>query len=216
LIIGKEEWPLPIPLVRQGNKWRFDTQAGEQEILNRRIGRNELNVIEVCRSYVEAQQEYAAGHQHRYAPKFLSAPGNEDGLYWSANAEKGESPFGPLIARAEAEGYDASSIQDKHEPYHGYYYRTLLRQGTQAIGGAREYNINGHITGGFALLAYPATYGDSGMMTFMVNQDGIVYEKNLGSDTRKIASRITVFDPDETWKMIASENASTENVDRRP
>jgi len=209
LIIGTEEWPLPIPLVREGNKWRFDTKAGEDEILYRRIGRNELNGIEVCRAYVEAQQEYAAGHEHQYAQKFLSASGMHDGLYWPVAENEKESPLGPLIAGAEAEGYNAQSIQEKREPYHGYYYRILTKQGPDARGGARNYIADGRMTGGFALLAYPATYNDSGIMTFIVNEHGIVYEKNFGPNTAQIAPLISEFDPDETWKVVLSDNVAS-------
>ncbi len=206
LIVGKESWPLPIPLVRQGAVWRFDTAAGEKEILDRRVGRNELNVIEVCRTYVEAQREYAAedrtGSGHlEYAQHLVSAPGKRDGLYWPASAGTPESPFGPLIARARAEGYFKQSMRDGARPYHGYYYKILKRQGPHAPGGARNYVVAGHLTGGFAMLAFPASYGDSGIMTFMVNQDGIVYQKDLGPRTTSLARNITEFDPDRSWKI---------------
>ncbi len=168
LVVGRDKWPLPIPLVRENGKWRFDTKAGKQEILDRRVGRNELNVIKVCRAYVEAQADYANEYpgKHEYAQKFKSAPGEHNGLYWPvANGEK-ESPLGELMASAEAEGYG----QEKHTPYHGYYYKVLKSQTAAAHGGAKDYIVKGLMTGGFALLAYPARYGDSGIKTFIVNQ----------------------------------------------
>jgi len=199
LVVGNNKWPLPIPLVHEGDKWRFDTKTGRQEILNRRIGRNELNVIKVCRAYVEAQADYAKEYpgQHEYAQKFKSTPGAHDGLYWVAATGEKESPLGALMASAEAEGYDSSV---KHAPYHGYYYRILKMQTSAAHGGAKDYIVNGHMTGGFALLAYPAKYGDSGIKTFIVNQSGIVHERDLGSETDSIAAKITKYDPDKTWQ----------------
>jgi Protein of unknown function (DUF2950) len=206
VIVGKEDWPLPIPLIRETNGWRFDTGAGKEEILNRRIGRNELKVIEVCREYVQAQREYAAtkaGGRREYARLFKSNPGRHDGLYWPAKPGDPESPFGPLVAEARAVGYaphsDAASRTTSH-PFHGYYFRILTAQGAHAAGGARNYLIGGHMTGGFALIAYPATYGDSGIMTFIVNQSGIVFEKNLGAQTSSIAAHIMEFDPDLSWR----------------
>ena len=205
LDIGEEEWPFPIPLVKDGDAWRFDTEAGAKEILARRVGRNELNAIEVCRAYVEAQREYASKDRlgdglHEYAPKFVSSPGKHDGLYWPVAAGEEESPLGPLIASASAEGYGPTSTHDgKHRPYHGYYYKILKRQGQDAPGGAYDYIVNNHLIGGFALVAFPARHGDSGVMTFIVNQDGIVHQKNLGPDTATIARRITEYNPDKTW-----------------
>jgi hypothetical protein len=201
LIIGEHDWPYPIPIVRQADGWRFDTKAGAEEILDRRIGRNELNTIEVCRAYVDAQREYAAKDRNgsglpEYAQRFLSSSGKHDGLYWAAAAGEEESPLGPLVARASAEGYDTSG---KHVPYHGYYYKILKRQGPRARGGAYDYIADGHMIGGFALLAYPARYGVSGVMTFVVNQDGVVYQKNLGPDTSTIAEQLDAFDPDDSW-----------------
>jgi hypothetical protein len=205
LVVGEEEWPFPIPLVRSGEAWRFDTEAGEQEILNRRIGRNELNVMQVCRSYVEAQREFAkltpkAAGKPEYAKRFLSAPGNHDGLYWPTKPDEAESPLGPLLAAAGAEGYNNKATETRL-PYHGYFYKILTQQGKDASGGAANYIINGKMTGGFALIAYPARYGDSGVMTFIINQNGIVYEKNLGPKTAEIAKQITVYDPDKSWKI---------------
>jgi hypothetical protein len=205
LIVGTDQWPLPIPLVREHARWRFDTKAGADEILNRRIGRNELSVIEVCRAYVAAQREYAAkrlgsGGSPEYAQHFMSTIGQRDGLYWPVKAGEEESPLGPLIARARAAGYRPGTPHVKPRPYYGYYFRILTQQGQIAPGGARKYIVNGHMTGGFALIAYPATYADSGIMTFIVNQDGIVYQKNLGPATTHIAQQITQYDPDLSWQ----------------
>jgi hypothetical protein len=205
LVVGEEEWPMPIPLAGAHGVWWFDTAAGEQEILNRRIGRNELNVIKTCRAYVEAQQEFAAlhsliGSRREYAQRFRSAEGQHDGLYWPVADGQPESPLGPLIANATTEGYSDKAL-GKHAPFHGYFYRILKSQGPHTSAGARDYVINGHMTRGFALLAFPARYGDSGVMTFIVNHNGIVYEKNLGPGTAKIARRITQFEPDESWNV---------------
>jgi hypothetical protein len=201
LVIGEHDWPYPIPIVRQNGAWHFDTQAGAEDILDRRIGRNELNTIQVCRAYVDAQREYVAQDRNatrlpEYAQRFLSTPGKRDGLYWKAGPGEEESPLGPLVARASAEGYDTSG---KRVPYHGYYFKILKRQGPNAPGGAYDYVANGHMIGGFALVAYPATYGVSGIMTFLVNQDGIIYQKNLGPDTATIAQHMESFDPDKSW-----------------
>lgn len=203
LIVGSEDWPLPIPLVRNRSGWRFDTPAGEREILDRRIGRNELNVIEVCRTFVQAQREFAAlqpaGAHAEFAQHFMSRPGRHDGLYWPTAAGEPESPLGPLLAEARAAGYAAEPAHGKPVPYHGYYYRILTAQGPHAPGGAKSYLVDGHMSGGFALLAYPAIYGDSGIMTFIIDQDGIVYQKNLGPDTARSAPRIVRYDPDPSW-----------------
>ena len=206
LIVGKENWPMPIPLVRERGRWRFDTEAGASEILDRRIGHNELSVIEVCRAYVAAQREYAArrvrsGAPAEYARHFMSRSGQKNGLYWPVEPGEEESPLGPLIARARAAGYTPGALHAKPRPYFGYYFRILTRQGKNAPGGARRYLVHGHLTGGFALLAYPATYGDSGIMTFLVNEDGIVYQKNLGPRTVRVAGRISQYDPDMSWQV---------------
>lgn len=200
VVVGDEEWPLPIPLVHMNGGWEWDTAAGEEEILNRRIGRNELNVIQVCRSYVEAQQEFAAT-QHEYAQRFQSSKGQHNGLYWPVVAGQSESPFGPLIANATAEGY-LGSVLGRHAPYHGYFYRILKAQGAHASGGVKSFLIKGRMTRGFALVAFPASYGNSGVMSFIISQNGIVYEKNLGPDTLKKAQHITQFDPDNSWKIV--------------
>ena len=207
LVVGEEEWPLPIPLVRADNGWRFDTAMGREEILNRRIGRNELNVLEVCRVYVEAQQEYSAVHashseyQHAYAQHFQSSPGRHDGLYWPVADGQQSSPLGLFLASAADEGY-SGRVLSKRTPYHGYYYRILKSQGSHASGGAKDYVVHGHMRRGFALIAFPARYGDSGVMTFIVNQDGIVYEKNLGFVTNEVARIIRSFDPDDSWNVV--------------
>ncbi len=204
LVVSAEEWPFPIPLVKEGDAWRFDTKAGADEILNRRIGRNELNAIEVCGAIVDAEHDYAskdrtgAGYLE-YAQKFMSSPGKRDGLYWPAAAGE-ESPIGPLVVSARAEGYGPRGAHEKRAPYHGYYYRILKQQGKDAPGGARPYVVKGHMIGGFALVAFPAKYGDSGVMSFIVDQDGIVYERNLGPNTAAIARAMTVFNPDASWK----------------
>ena len=197
LVIGDDQWPFPIPIVQRGGAWQFDTQAGEQEILSRRIGRNELDAIEVCRAYVDAQREYASRDRNgdgilEYAQKFTSTAGKEDGLYWQSQPGEPASPMGPLVARAHAEGYAV-------QPYHGYYFRILKGQGKHAPGGAYSYMAKDRMIGGFALVAFPAQYGASGIMTFIVNQDGVVYEKNLGRNTAAIARRMTVFNPDASW-----------------
>ena len=207
LAVGKNEWSFPIPVVKQGGTWRFDTKAGAQEILDRRIGRNELNAIEVCRAYVDAQREYASkglsgSKLPDYAQKFMSSPGKHDGLYWPVEEGQAESPMGPLVVQARAEGYGTKAKAEKRSPYHGYYYRILTKQGKNASGGAFDYIVDGHMIGGFALVAYPAKYEDSGIMTFIVNHDGIVYQKNLGPGTATIARQMTAFDPDSTWSKV--------------
>ncbi len=204
LLVGAEEWPFPIPIVRQAGVWHFDSPAGAEEILDRRVGRNELNAIRICRNYVRAQRDYAADLQSaqkpvEYAQKFVSSPGQHDGLYWPVGQGEQQSPIGPLMAHARAEGY-GHHAKGVHAPYHGYFYKILTRQGAATPGGVRDYMADGHMTGGFALIAFPATYGNSGVTTFIVNQDGIVYEKNLGPDTAKVAASITEFNPDLTWK----------------
>jgi hypothetical protein len=204
LIVGTEAWALPIPIVKQDSGWRFDTEASAQKILDRRVGRNELNVIEVCRAYVAAQREFALAHPlgkhlHEYASQFESNPGKHDGLFWATSPGQPLSPFGPLVARARAEGYVEREPGQPATPYHGYYYRILTSQGTHAPGGAKNYLVAGHMSGGFALLAFPAKWGDSGIMSFLVDQDGIVFERNLGPDTDRIARGITQFDPDLDW-----------------
>ena len=207
LHVGNEDFPFPIPIVRKGENWFFDTKAGKEEIINRRIGRNELNAIQVCLAYVDAQREYVLKDRDgdkllEYAQRFISTKGEKDGLYWEAKEGEEQSPLGPLVAKAANEGYAGKKSGDRRTPYHGYYYRILKAQGKNAPGGEYDYVVKGKMIGGFALLAYPAEYGNSGVMTFIVNQDGVVYEKDLGKDTQKIAVVIKKFDPDSTWKKV--------------
>jgi hypothetical protein len=207
LIVGKDDWPMPIPLVKQGEAWLFNTKEGNDEILNRRIGKNELNAIQVCLAYVDAQREYALKDRDgdkvlEYAQKCVSTPGKKDGLYWEAKEGEKQSPMGPLMAKAVKEGYAHQKQDVNLAPYHGYYYKILKAQGKNAPGGAYSYVANGKMMGGFALVAHPAEYGNSGIMTFVVNQDGVVYQKDLGKGTEKIADAITEFDPDNTWHKV--------------
>ena len=205
LHVGNEDWPFPIPIVKTGETWRFDTQEGKEEILNRRIGRNELNAIQVCLAYVDAQREYAlknrnGGSLREYAQKFVSEKGKKNGLYWESKEGEEESPLGPLVVKAVQEGYRGKKSGDKPAPYHGYYYRILKAQGKHAPGGEYDYMVGGKMIGGFALVAYPAEYGNSGIVTFIVNHEGVVYEKDLGKGTEKVARAMKKFNPDKTWK----------------
>jgi hypothetical protein len=202
LVVGEDQWPFPIPTVKRDGQWRFDTLAGQQEIIDRRIGANELEAIEVCRAYVDAQREYASVDRNgdgllQYAQSFMSRPGKRDGLFWPVANGETESPIGPLMARTRAEGY--STAQGKPRPFHGYYYRILKGQGPHAPGGTVDYVVRGQMIGGFALVAYPAQYGSSGIMTFIVNHDGIVYQKDLGRETAKRAKEMVRYDPDPSW-----------------
>ncbi|HEY6644269.1 DUF2950 family protein [Povalibacter sp.] len=213
LQVGDDDWPLPMPLIRSAEGWHFDGEAGADELVIRRIGANELRTIDVMRGYVEAQEEYAAAaHDGNsaglYAPKLRSDPGKHDGLYWEAAAGEPESPAGPLLAEATSEGYNAA----KGEPYHGYLYRVLLSQGAAASAGAKDYLVDGKLSGGYALIAWPAEYGASGIMTFMVNQDGVVWQSDLGEGTAKAAEDITQFNPDDSWAPIAIEEDSVEEA----
>src|SRR5262245_8504946 len=202
LIIGQEDWPFPIPLVRGNGSWQFDTAAGRNEILYRRIGRNELDAIQTCLAYVDAQQEYAdrgvAGNGV-YAQHIVSRPGKKDGLYWPAQSSADESPLGGLVASAATEGY---RVGQQPAPYHGYFYKVLTRQGPNASGSVLDYVVRGRMIGGFALVAYPAEYGNSGIMTFLVNHDGIIYQKDLGPNIARIAAGMTEFNPDTTWRRV--------------
>lgn len=202
LSIGIDNWPMPIPLVKIGSRWYFDTQKGRQEILNRRIGRNELSVIGVLHAFVDAQHEYAtkdcAGSgKVEFAQKIISTEGKHDGLYWDAK-EGEESPLGPLVAQAAEEGYANPNLQ----PFHGYYFKILKGQGKYADGGAYDYVVKGKMILGFAIIAFPAEYGNSGIMTFMVNQQGTIYQKNLGKNTKRKAEAIKIFNPDKTWTKV--------------
>lgn len=208
LVIGRDEWPMPIPLVKSPAGWQFDTPQGEKEILARRIGRNELSAIQVCLAIVDAAHEYATldvdgDSIPEYASRFVSRPGKHDGLYWPTKSDEPLSPLGPLLAAATREGY-TDSVTRPLAPYHGYFYRILTQQGKDAPGGTRDYLFNGHMIGGFAVIAYPARYGVSGIMSFMVNQDGVVYEQNLGKNTAAIAAKIITFNPDARWRQVPS------------
>jgi hypothetical protein len=199
--LGNEDWPLPIPLVKDGNEWRFDTAAAREELLNRRIGQNELKAIAASRAYVDAQREYAK-LDGGYAQKIRSEPGKHDGLYWEDQSGKQPSPLGPLFAEASAEGYTTPEPGAGPQPYHGYVYRVLTGQGANAPGGAKSYVKDGKMTGGFALVAHPAEHGSSGVMTFIVGPQGIVYQKDLGAQTTEVAKAMTAFDPDESWTPV--------------
>lgn len=200
--IGTEDYPFPIPLVKKGKVWRFDTKAGKEELLNRRIGRHELEVIDVMRAYVDAQREYATTDwdgdgKAEFAQKVRSSPGKKDGLYWAAKEGEQQSPLGPLAAKAAGEGY-----KKEMTAFHGYYFKILKEQGKDAEGGAFNYLVNGKMILGFAMVAYPARYGSSGIMTFIVNQNGIVYQKNLGKESGKIAAAMKQYNPDKSWKKV--------------
>jgi len=210
LVVGNREWPFPIPIVKKGETWVFDTKAGKEELLNRRIGRNELNTIQTCLAYVDAQREYALKDRdsdklREYAQKFWSAPGKKDGLYWETKEGEERSPFGSVAARGIQEGYAIRKPGDKPTPYYGYFYKILKAQGKNAPGGAYDYVVRGKMIGGFALVVFPAEYGASGIMTFIVNHDGVVYQKDLGKETGKIAKAMTKFDPDKTWKKVEEQ-----------
>ena len=204
LHIGVDDWTMPIPIVKQGESWGFDIGQGRQEILNRRIGRNELHVMDVIDAYVAAQHEYASkdcrgSGKVEFAQRFISSPGSRDGLYWETGKGEEQSPLGPLLARAAQEGYTA---EGNLSPFYGYYFKILKEQGQHATGGPYQYVVKDKMILGFALVAYPAEYGNSGVMTFMVNQEGIIFEKDLGENTRSLAEAITVYNPDESWQKV--------------
>lgn len=204
LTIGNQDWPFPIPIVKRAGSWLFDTASGREEILYRRIGRNELSAVQVSLAFVDAENEYASINPEKtpvesYARRIISSPGKKDGLYWPASADQPKSPLGEAMAVATLEGY---RLGGQPSPYHGYYYKVLTGQGASAPGGAVDYIINGQMIGGFALVAYPAEYGNSGVMTFLVNHSGVVFQKDLGPKTSRIASRMTQFNPDHTWKRV--------------
>ncbi len=206
LLLGANDYPFAFPLAKGATGWSFDAHAGAEEIVNRRIGENELDAIQTCLAYVDAQREYATKDRDRnglleYATRLVSTPGTQDGLYWPTPEGEPPSPFGPLITRAAGEGYglDAAGAP---QAYHGYHLRILMGQGPAAKGGAYDYRVNGKMIGGFALVAYPARWGVSGVMSFICNHDGVVYEKNLGRDTRSIARAMTLFDPDSSWQKV--------------
>jgi hypothetical protein len=207
LVIGNEEWPFPVPLVRDANGgWRFDTAAGKEEVIARRIGRNELAVMQICQSYVAAQRLYARdGHDGKraglYATAFRSDRGKQNGLYWPAGRRQKRSPLGDLVAQAAEEGRQLGT-GDQPAPFHGYYFKILTAQGAAATGGAKNYVTAGDMSGGFALVAWPAHYDATGVMTFIVNQDGVLYEKDLGPGTAAAAKAMSLYDPDSSWAKV--------------
>jgi hypothetical protein len=203
LVIG-DDWPFPAPIVKKGGKWAFDADAGREEVINRRVGGNELDTIQTMLAIVDAQREYAAkdadgdGLKH-YAARFRSSPGKKDGLYWPVSAGEPQSPLGPVFARAAREGYGSQASTGKPAPYNGYYYRILTSQGKDAPGGAYDYLVKGRLFGGFAVVSWPASYGNSGVKTFIVNHDGVVFEKDLGKATAAEAGKMKAYNPDKTW-----------------
>jgi hypothetical protein len=208
LYIGAENWPTPIPLVMKGNVWFFDTEAGKREVLFRRIGRNEYSAIRVCQELLAAQKEYYAMQHNEYAKQIFSDEGQHNGLYWTVSDSEPQSPIGPLVASAVAEGYvkgkDAPST-----PYRGYFFHSLARQGKDAPGGSKSYIVEGRMTEGFAFVAYPAEYRSSGVMTFIVNQDGVVYQKDLGKKTEALGKAMKEYNPDSSWHKAEEEPEQT-------
>jgi hypothetical protein len=204
LYIGARNWPTPIPLVNKGSSWYFDTEAGKKEILYRRIGRNEMSAIRVCEELVAAQKEYYSAQHNEYAQKIFSDEGQHNGLYWKAAGGEPESPIGPLVASAVAEGY-VKSRDSAPTPYRGYYYRILPRQGKNGPGGAKNYIVNGKMTGGFAFVAYPAEYRSSGVMTLIVGLDGVVYQKDLGKKTDVLAKAMKEYNPNSSWQKAEEQ-----------
>ncbi len=205
LVIGQQDYPLPIPLARKDGQWRFDTASGRKEILFRRIGRNELDAIQACLAYVDAQNEYAEKNRtsagvSTYAQYVVSHPGKKDGLYWPTGQGEEPSPIGQLVAEATSQGYLAGGSR---APFHGYYFKILTKQGAAAPGGEMEYVVRGNMIGGFALVSYPAEYRNSGVMTFMVSHAGTVFQKDLGPNTVKLSEQITAFNPDKTWEKVS-------------
>src|SRR5215831_9071859 len=205
LVIGNEQWPFPVPLVKTGNTWRFDTAAGKEEVLARRIGRNELSTIDTVRAYATAQRRYAAqGHDGKpsgiYAVRFKSDPGKENGLFWPTAKGQTRSPLGDLVAEAAAEGRPVGATPPS--TFQGYYFKILTGQGAAATGGAKSYLVKGEMSGGFALVAWPAEYNVTGVMTFVINQDGMVHQKDLGSGTAAAARAMTAYNPDRSWSLV--------------
>jgi hypothetical protein len=202
-----DDWPFPAPIVKKGDKWSFDAEAGREEMANRRVGRNELDTIQTMLAIVDAQREYASkdadgNGTSDYAARFMSTPGKKDGLYWATKEGEPQSPLGPVVAQAQREGYVALGKARKPAPYNGYYYRILTGQGKDAPGGAYDYLVKGKLLGGFAVVAYPASYGNSGFKTFIVNHEGVVYEKDLGSSSATQAGKMKLFNPDKTWSKV--------------
>ncbi len=207
LYIGAENWPTPIPLVKKGSSWYFDTEAGKKEILYRRVGQNEISTIDVCAQLVAAEKEYYATQHNEYAQKFFSDEGKQNGLYWKAANGQPQSPIGPLVAAAVLEGYSKTQ-NGAPTPYHGYYYR-ILTLGKNGTGTAKNYIVNGKLTGGFAFVAYPAEYRSSGVMTFIVSQDGVVYQKDLGKSTDVLAKAMKEYNPSSSWQKAEVEQEET-------
>ena len=215
LYIGARNWPTPMPLAEKGGSWFFDTEAGKQEILYRRVGRNELSAIRVCQELVAAQKEFRSTHGDQYASEIFSAPGQRNGLYWKAADGETESPIGPLVAAAVAEEY-VKTQEGAPTPYLGYYYRIVTRQGKNGPGGTKNYVVNGKLTGGFAFVAYPAEYRSSGVKTFMVGPDGVVYEKDLGPKTHVVAGTMKEYNPNSSWREAEDQQeeiAGTQKTD---
>jgi hypothetical protein len=207
LTVGDDDWEFPAPIVRKDGRWAFDAAAGREEILNRRVGRNELDTIQTLLAIVDAQREYAATDPNGdglpdYAARFVSTPGKKDGLHWETSEGQPPSPMGPLIAKAVGEGYGAKVSAGKLVPYHGYLFHILTAQGEHASGGAYDYMVNGHLFGGFAVIAYPNAYGINGVKSFIVNHEGVVYEKDLGPSTTTEAAKMTRFDPGPGWSKV--------------
>jgi hypothetical protein len=208
LEVGPDSWPFPVPIVKKDGKWFFDAEAGKDEILRRRVGRNELSTLDVMRAYVDAQREYASKDRDgddvlEYAQKITSSPGKTDGLYWPVEVNGESSPLGPWVAEAQTQGYfvDPSTGEAGPQPFHGYFFKILTRQGPHAPGGKYNYIINGNMIAGFAMVAWPADYGQSGVMTFIVNQQGRVYQKDLGKKTSETAKKMDTYDPDPSWEL---------------
>jgi len=213
LNIGAENWPFPIPLVKKDGRWAFDTDAGKEEIINRHIGEDELNTIGVCRTYVDAQRQYASKDRDgsellKYAQKFKSTPGKQDGLYWEAAANEEISPYGPLVAEARVEGYGPKKNGESPQPFHGYLFKILTAQGPAAPGGKFSYIINGNMIAGFALVAYPSKWGESGIMTFIINQQGRLFQRDLGSKTEAIARGMSEYNPDKSWNLVPDQDSA--------
>ena len=207
VVVGKDDFPFPIPIMRKGDTWRFDTAAGREEILDRRIGRNELDAIQSCLAYVDAQNDYADKDHGAgtgvYAQRIISQPGKKDGLYWPTAQGEEESPLGELVASATKEGY---KVGGGRAPFHGYYYKILTKQGAKAQGGELDYVVRSKMIGGFALVAYPAEYRNSGVMTFLVNHNGTIYQKDLGPNTAQVAERMTAYEPDPSWQKVDTKD----------
>jgi len=214
LYIGAENWPTPIPLMNKGNSWYFDTAAGEEEIVYRRVGRNEISAIRICQELVAAQKEYYAVQHNEYCPKIVSDEGQHNGLYWKAAEGEPESPVGPLVALAVVNDGDSKGPNGAPTPFRGYYFRVLARQGKNGPGGAKSYIVNGKMTGGFAFVAYPAEYRSSGVMTFIINQDGIVYQRDLGKKTEALGKAIKEYNPNSRWQKAEEEEAAADQETR--